>query len=325
MKNGLLAAALFGLTVVIAHASAQGPAQNPPPAPEAPAQEGGAQRGGGRRGAAAPAGPAGQAPGGGRQATFPAGQRPADDPAIVARGKGLYESTCQLCHGHDLRGGDQGGPNLIRSEVTLEDKMGELVLPIVKNGRGKMPAIPMPDDDIKAVAIYMHSVAAQMQGQGGPPRGNPVPPAEQVLVGDVNAGRAYFQSKCSSCHSVTGDLAGIGGRFPDPRTLQTTWVAGGSGGGRGGGRGAGAAGGGPKPTTVTVTLPSGQKVEGRLGRIDDFIVILLTDDGSQRSFARNGDVPKVEVHEPLKGHYDLLPVLTDKDMHDVTAYLNSIK
>ena len=68
---------------------------------------------------------------------------------------------------------------------------------------------------------------------------------------------------------------------------------------------------------MTVTLPSGQKVEGRLGRIDDFIVILLTDDGSQRSFARNGDVPKVEVHQPLKGHYDLLPVLTDKDMASI--------
>jgi cytochrome c oxidase cbb3-type subunit 3 len=147
-----------------------------------------------------------------------------------------------------------------------------------------------------------------------------------VLVGDPTAGRAYFQAKCSSCHSVTGDLAGIGGRFPDPRTLQTAWVAGGSGGGgRGGGRGAGGANGGPKPTTVTVTTAAGQKVEGRLGRIDDFIVIVLMDDGSQRSFSRNGDVPKVEVHEPLKAHYDLLPVLTDKDMHDVTAFLNSIK
>ena len=76
---------------------------------------------------------------------------------------------------------------------------------------------------------------------------------------------------------------------------------------------------------LTVTPPNGPKVEGRLGRIDDFIVIVNMEDGTQRSFARNGDVPKVEVKNPLKGHYDLVAVLTDKDMHDVTAYLASIK
>jgi hypothetical protein len=102
-------------------------------------------------------------------------------------------------------------------------------------------------------------------------------------------------------------------------------VAGSSGGGGrgggGGGRGGGAAGGKP----VTVTLQNGQKVEGQINRIDDFIVIVNLADGTQRSFTRNGDVPRVEVKDPLKGHYDLLSVLTDKDMHDVTAYLASLK
>src|SRR5438128_1653421 len=157
LKNGLLVTALLGLVLLIGKVSAQTPTPPAPPAggAQSPAPQGGGGRGGrGGRGGAAPADPAAPVQGGGnRQATFPAGQRPPDDPAIVAKGKTLYEANCQLCHGRDLRGGDGGGPNLLRSPVTLEDKMGELVLPIVKTGQGKMQPVSLSDDDIKAVAI----------------------------------------------------------------------------------------------------------------------------------------------------------------------------
>ncbi len=304
VQNGALIAALLGLTLVIGHVSAQEPApargRGRGAAAEAPGARGGQRRG----------------------ATFPAQQRPPDDPAVVARGKGLYEVNCQVCHGVDLRGGDQGGPNLLRSTELLNDQDGERIVPIVRSGRPpKMPPSQLSDTDIHAIAIYLHSVAATMQGQGGPPRGSSTPPPpEAVLVGNVAAGQAYFAAKCSSCHSTTGDLQGIGGRFPDPRTLQSTWVSGGSGGGRGrGGRGGGEA------MTATVTLPSGQKVEGQLNRIDEFIVVLELPDGTERSFVRNGDVPKVEIHDPRQAHRELIGTLTDKDMHDVTAYLWSLK
>jgi small nuclear ribonucleoprotein (snRNP)-like protein len=95
------------------------------------------------------------------------------------------------------------------------------------------------------------------------------------------------------------------------------------GGGRGGGRG-GASFNVP-PTTVTVTLASGQKVEGRLVRIDDFIVVLTDTDDTQRTLRRDGEVPKVEIHDPLKPHKDLLPTYTDKQIHDLTAYLVTLK
>src|SRR5262245_48292046 len=293
-KDGVLTAALLSLTMLVGHLSAQGTPQAPPQggnAPQAPAQgEGRGGRGGG---------PGGAQPGGGggqRGATFPAQQRAAGDPAIVARGKTLYGINCQSCHGVDLRGGDQGGPNLLRSQVVLSDKQGELIVPIIHGSRQNMGMDPIniSDDDAKAVAEYVHSVAATMQGQGGPPRGNPVPPNEAVLVGNATAGQTYFAAKCASCHSVTGDLKGIGSRIADPRALQTTWVAGGVGGGRFGGGGGG--GGGGKPTTVTVTPATGSKIEGRLVRIDDFIVIVEQADGTQRSIRRNGDVPKVEIH-----------------------------
>jgi hypothetical protein len=79
------------------------------------------------------------------------------------------------------------------------------------------------------------------------------------------------------------------------------------------------------PTTVTVTLDSGQKIEGRLARMDDFLVTLIDSDGNQKTFPRKGDQPRVEVHDPLQGHLDLLPAYTDKNIHDVTAYLATLK
>jgi cytochrome c oxidase cbb3-type subunit 3 len=183
---------------------------------------------------------------------------------------------------------------------------------------------------VKAIAAYIRSILATARGQGAPPPG---PRVElKVLVGDAAAGQTFFAARCSSCHSPTGDLSGLAQRVPDPMALQNLWVAGGGGGGRGGGgRGAGAAGGAAtavpnrREVTVTVTLASGQKVEGRLGRIDDFIVTLTQADGTPRSFRRDGDVPRIDIRDPLDGHKKLLLVYTDTDMHNVTAYLATLK
>jgi cytochrome c oxidase cbb3-type subunit 3 len=307
-KNSLAATAMLLMMCIAVRLAAQGPPAAPP-AGQAPPGQGGRGRG---------------------QATFPAQQRAPGDPAVIARGKSLFEINCRLCHGADLRGGDMGGVNLLRSNLVLTDQHGELILPVVHGGRQSpgMPPMPpfpqIPDDDVKAIAEYIHSVAATMRGQGNPPPGSE-PVVLNILVGDANAGKTYFGAKCASCHSATGDLQGIGVRYADPVQLQNSWVAGGSGGGRGGrgGRGGGVAGG--SGVTVTVTTPSGQKLEGRLDRIDDFIVVLTPADGVQRSVRRTGDVPKVEIHDPLEGHRKLLSEYTDKDMHDVTAYLVTLK
>src|SRR6185436_7044491 len=119
----------------------------------------------GGRGGGAPQGAAAPRP---APTNFPNRQRAAGDPAVVARGKSLYEINCRSCHGADLRGGDQGGPNLLRSQLVLNDQHGELILPVVKNGRMNpgmpvMPPLPLPEPDVKAIAEYIHSVAATMQ------------------------------------------------------------------------------------------------------------------------------------------------------------------
>jgi cytochrome c oxidase cbb3-type subunit 3 len=312
IRKTLIATALVWVVALITHTGAQ---QAPPPAAPTAAPQ-----------TPAPGGPPagrGQGRGGGR-ATFPAQQRALADAATIARGKTLYEINCRACHGGDLRGGDIGGPNLLRSQLVLNDQHGELILPVVKNGRQNpgmppMPALPLAEDDVKAIAEYIHSVAATMRGQGSPPPGEEV--ELDIVVGDAKAGEKYFAARCASCHSTTGDLKGIGDRIASPLQLQNTWITG------GGGRGRGGAGGGPvsRPVTVSVALQDGSKVEGRLVRIDDFYVVVGLENGMTRTIRRAGETPKVTIDDPLEGHRKLLTVYTDKDIHDVTAYLVTLK
>jgi cytochrome c oxidase cbb3-type subunit 3 len=299
------ATAMLGITAFVSSVPGQTPA--------APAGASGAQGRGGGRGANAR----------GATATFPAQQRPPGDPVLIAHGKTLYDVDCQSCHGADLRGNTQGGISLLRSQVVLSDQDGELMQPIIEGSRKSsgMPAINMTAADIKATATYIHSVVATEKGQGAPPA--PGVEAPSALVGDATAGKVFFAAKCASCHSVTGDLQGYGTKYPDAKTAQNRWVSGG-----GGGRGrAGGGGGAPDARTVmvAVTLPSGESVQGALLLVDDFLVSLTQPDGTVRTFSRDGDVPKVEIKDPMQGHKTLLDTMKNKDMHDVTAYLESLK
>ena len=234
---------------------------------------------------------------------------------MVERGKALYGVNCQFCHGGDARGGE-GGPNLLRAEIVLNDQNGELIGPVIQNGRVDqgMPKFPMTNAQVADIAAFIHSfrVAGYDASRMKPPT---------IVVGDAAAGETYFKAKCATCHSVSGDLKGIGAKFAeDPRALQQMFVMPG-----GGGRGRGATPANVPPTTVTVITPAGQKVEGRLVRVDDFIVTLADAEGTQRTFRRDGEKPKVEIHDPLQPHKDLLRVYSDKDIHNLTAYLVTVK
>ncbi len=238
--------------------------------------------------------------------------RQPNDPVQVERGKALYGVRCTFCHGADARGGE-GGPNLVRSGLVLNDIKGELITPVLQNGRPEMgmPKFDLTSTQVADIASFLHTFRAA----GRDPARNAPP---NVLVGDAKAGQAYFNAKCASCHSVTRDLKGLGSKIADPKSLQQTWLM------PGAGRGATATNVPPK--TVTVTVSMAQKFEGRLERIDDFIVHAAVDaGGTSRTFVRNGSTPTVEVHDPLRPHKDLLPMYSDKDIHDVTAYLASIK
>jgi cytochrome c oxidase cbb3-type subunit 3 len=248
----------------------------------------------------------------------PGQKRPPGDPVAIARGKQVYGISCRSCHGADLRGGDMGGPNLLRSQLALADRAGELIVPVIQGSlaRSGMPAIPMGPEDAKAVSAYVRSVMNTI-GEMGKPPSEMAPPS--ILVGRAAEGERFFGQKCAGCHSATGDLLGIATRLADPKILQNTWVAGVV---RRGGFGTPR---GTKPVVVTVTPKTGAKVEGTLVRMDAFLVTLELEDGTIRSFGRDGDVPQVDVKNPLQPHIDMLPQLTDQNMHDVTAYLVTLK
>lgn len=253
---------------------------------------------------------AGQAPG-----SFNSGQpRAAEDPAIVAHGKTLYGINCQACHGADLRGGDMGGPNLLRSQAALTDQHGEMITPIIQGARQAqgMPNIGLNDQDAGSVAAYLRSMIGAIGSQGRPP-GEEKP--LDIVVGDPDRGSKYFAEHCNTCHSATDDLKGIASRFPEPKTLQARWLAGGSSGRN---RGASKA-------TAEVTTKSGQTASGSLVHIDDFLVTLRISDGTERSYRRDGPTPHVVVHDPLQKHLDMLPTYTDENIHDITAYLVTLK
>src|SRR5438132_5791443 len=211
-------------------------------------------------------------------------ERPPAAPEQVARGQQLFKSNCGFCHGSDGRGGETG-PNLVRDQVVLADQHGELIAPVVQNGipgRG-MPKLTLSATEIADIAAWLHSQPLSDRG---------APSTLDILVGNAKQGEAYFNGAghCTQCHSVKGDLAGIGGRY-EPKMIQNLVVSG--RGGRSGRRSAGAAPPQPLPaTTVTVTLPSGQAITGDLDHISAFVVALRQPDGTYRSFARHDSIPK---------------------------------
>ena len=248
-------------------------------------------------------------PGQGGFVAYP--QRPAGDPAAIERGKALYGANCVFCHGADARGGDGGGPNLLRSAAVIEDKKGERISPIVREGRGAMPRFQLTDAQVGDIAEFLH---------GFPVSSRSGPSTIDIVVGDPKKGEAYVASKCSACHS-TAAFKAFAMKIADAKMLQQMWLMPGNTGGRGGGPAPIAA----PPVSVDVTLPSGEVVTGTLSRVDDFSVSLTAADGTHRTFRTVGTRIKVDIHDPLQPHKDLLPVYTDADIHNVTAYLISLR
>src|ERR1700722_13706722 len=232
------------------------------------------------------------------------------DPAKAARGKQVFSVNCSFCHGSDARGGE-GGPNLLRSPIVLNDREGEVISAVVLNGRVEkgMPKFDVSMPDIADVAAYLHSMHRARDAE------EPLA-SEAILVGNATAGKAYFYGKghCSQCHSLEGDFAGIGSRF-DPKTLQDNIISG----------AATTMLGAPLPTappqSVIVTLPSGEVIRGNLISVDDFNISLTEADSSRRTLPPSGGIPHVEIHNPLQAHLDMLRNWEDRDIHNLTAFL----
>jgi len=197
----------------------------------------------------------------------------------------------------------------MRSEIVLDDEQGRLIGPLLRKGRTNegMPAFDLSDAQVQDLAAFLRERTQAVINRNAYQILN-------VLTGDPKAGEAYFNGagRCNTCHSATGDLAGIGSRFR-PEQLQARFLY--PRGGRGGAP--------PKPTTATVTPRSGRVVSGTLEFVDDFTVGVRDAEGYYRSFSR--DTAKVEIQDPLAGHVQLLRQYTDKSLHDVLTYLATLK
>lgn len=248
------------------------------------------------------------------EAASPRSRKPAAT-SLVARGQQVFGQHCAFCHGADARGGAQGGSDLLQSPIVLDDEGGAGLGRFLAVGR---PEKNMPKFDLPRARIV--EIAAFLRDRVGTASSSRF--TADIVVGDAKAGAAYFngQGRCTACHSVTGDLARIGAKYDDPVMLQGRMVV---------PRGRGGYPGGDDqrdlPLRATVTLPSGQIVTGDVLYLSDFHVTVKDGSGRRHTIRRRGDVPKVEVVDPLHAHIALLRTLSDTSMHDLTAYLQTLR
>ncbi len=242
------------------------------------------------------------------------------DVAAADRGRKTYIANCISCHGPKARG-NENGPDLVRSVTVLHDRYGSTIGPFLKAGhpmQSKRNSASLTKAEVEDLSHFLH------QRVGDTLRSGPYSEVLNVLTGDAKAGEAFFNGAggCNSCHSPSGDLAHIAGKY-DPPTLQQRFVfpqamnfsrrrAGGSGGP------------GPRPVTATVTPPSGPAASGVLLNLDDFNVALRDAEGEYHSWKRTPGL-RIEKQDPYAAHVALLETMTDKNIHDVVAYLETLK
>ena len=274
-----------------------------------------------------PAGPAG-AQGGGRggRGGSPGGVGSDDkhvvDPVAVDRGKKVYAARCINCHGTHARGSDNGA-DLVRSVVVLHDRYGNEIGPFLRKGHPTQTTdaasltASLTQAQIEDLSHFVHYEVYQTMRSALD--------IQNVLTVDAKAGAAYFkgEGKCAGCHSPTGDLAGVGRRYTAVNLQQRfLFPQGGGRGGRGGRGGSGAPAG--KQVTVTVTPLSGEAITGAVVSLDDFNVALRDASGDYHSFKRTPSL-KVVKNDPYVAHEELLDRITDRNIHDVVAYLEGLK
>jgi cytochrome c oxidase cbb3-type subunit III len=235
------------------------------------------------------------------------GLGPPPDAAAAALGEPIFERNCAFCHGPKARGAE--GPNLVRSSVVLDDEKGESIGKVVHAGRPDrgMPAFPgLTETQLYDIAEFLHQEIYLAANRGTYQLLN-------IVTGNAAAGEAYFNGpgQCNTCHSVTGDLAHIASKL-QPADLQQAFLY-------------------PAsvreertPATVIVTLPDGKTIKGTVMNIDDFEVTMRDENGVPRSFVL-GKGTKAEVENKLARHLELLKHYTDADMHNLTAYLTTLK
>ena len=237
---------------------------------------------------------------------------------LPARGQKIFVASCAFCHGSDAHGGN-GGPDLVRSVLVLHDKgTGTEIGPVILHGRTAkgMPAFSNFND------AQIHDIAAFLLSRNQAAANRMEYKILNIVTGDAKAGEAFFSAHCASCHSATGDLAHIASKY-EPVALQSRFLYPKES------HYPGMAGPPPDPRAearVTVTLPSGQSYSGKLDHLDDFSVSMTDDSGEHHTWLFDeAKGLQVKVNDPLEAHAKLLTAYSNSDMHNVLAYLETMK
>ena len=230
----------------------------------------------------------------------------------VETGRTRFAAQCGFCHGRDAAGGE-GGTDLTRSTLVSDDVRGDKIGPLLRSGRPDkgMPAFTLPEADVTAIVAFIHDQRAEAAAATG---GRRAVDAADLQTGNAEAGKRYFDTACARCHAPAGDLKGVATRYEGLALLQRMLYPG------AGGRGAGPA---PKPPTVRVTLRDGQVVTGALASRDEFTIAITDAAGWRRSWPANQVIYTVD--DRLQAHVEQLGKYTDADMHDVLAYLQTLR
>lgn len=288
--------------------------------PDSPGAATVATAGGGRRGGR---GAAGAAPAPRPSASLGPDDKQVVDAAAADRGRKVWVAECITCHGTYARG-SENGPNLVRSDLVVHDRYGSELGPFLKKGHPMQSGSPSANLTPVQIAELSHFLHQRVYDTL---RGSPIFVMHDILTGDAKAGATYFNGAggCNACHSTTGDLKGVASKYDPPALLAKFLSPGGGRGARGGRGGRGdAPAPGAKQVTLTVTPPSGQAITGVPVVFDDFDVAIRDASGQFHSWTRTPEL-KVVKNDPFAAHEELLTRYTDKNMHDILAYLVTLK
>jgi cytochrome c oxidase cbb3-type subunit III len=225
--------------------------------------------------------------------------------ATVDAGQALFLQNCAFCHGRDAAGGETG-PDLTGSKLVAQDVRGDKIGGVIRNGRPEkgMPRFNLSDQDIVALATFIHHQRDEAEAHPGARRRVDV---SDLQTGNAAVGKQYFNGAgtCSSCHSATGDLAGIANRYQglklEKRMLYPEKAR----------------------ARIMVTLPSGESIMGTLAYRDEFTVGMNDAEGWYHSWP--ADEIKYSTEEPAEAHVRLLGKYTDTDIHNLMAYLQTLR
>lgn len=227
----------------------------------------------------------------------------------IQSGEKRFAAQCGFCHGRDAAGGESG-PDLTRSALVAQDVRGDKIGPLLRAGRADagMPKFSLNDSEVNSIVAFIHDQTGKFAALGGGRRS--VEPAD-LATGNAASGRAYFNGAggCSGCHSASGDLAGIASRYQGLALLQRMLYP--------SGRPA------PAPPKATVTLPSGQTMVAPVSAEDEFSITVQDPLGAPQTYAK--DKVKIAVDNPMSAHFVQLGRYTDAAIHDVFAYLDTLK